>query len=142
MAKLSRNARHKAKTKRTLSQTRKQLRAMNRAYFNAMSTLLMVLAQKGGEVTVTQGTMQQTIQNLQRLSWRADPSPTDVNEFVVRLIEEEQPASTEPVEELSVEENTLMVSPHSDATGYVAPDEPFPGSSEVTEQPAAEESQS
>src|SRR5258707_603370 len=49
---------------------------------------LAVLAQSGGEVTVTKGTLEQVGQNLVRLGYTVVPGK-DENEFVVRMLEGE-----------------------------------------------------
>lgn len=60
----------------------------------AKVVLLAVLAQKGGEVEVTQGTMQQVTDNLATLSWVTQPNEKDPGAFFVRLVEG-QPAAEE-----------------------------------------------
>lgn len=53
----------------------------------AVLTLLAVLAQQGGEVTVTQGTIDQCAKNLNDLDFVIVPSPTAPREYIVRLVE-------------------------------------------------------
>lgn len=53
----------------------------------AKVVLLAVLAQKGGEVEVTQGTMQQVTENLATLSWVTQPNEKDPGAFLVKLVE-------------------------------------------------------
>jgi hypothetical protein len=98
MAKLSRNARKKARVRRNLSMANRSLRQVQRAYFNTQLTLLMVLAQSGGEKVVTKGTMQQTLEQLNRLGWQSFPGENE-NEFVVRLLTkpEEEPRDPQDV---------------------------------------------
>lgn len=56
----------------------------------AYATLLAVLAQKGGEVVITQGTLDQVSQNYERLAWVVEKGKTP-NEFIVKLIEAQAP---------------------------------------------------
>jgi hypothetical protein len=53
----------------------------------AVLTTLVLLAQKGGEITVTQGTLQQCMANLDNLDYIVEPNPKVPGEFIVRLIE-------------------------------------------------------
>lgn len=95
MAHANRNTRHKQRIRRNLSLANRQLRELQKAHFNTHLTLLMILAQRGGEVVVTQGTMQQTIQGIQGLNWQTFPGDNP-NEFVVRLLVKEPGDSVEP----------------------------------------------
>lgn len=95
MAKLSRNARGKARVRRNLSLMGREYRKLQAAHFNTHLTLLMVLAQSGGELTVTQGTMQQTVEQIKTLNWQSGPGVTP-NEFVVRLVVNEAVPTTGP----------------------------------------------
>lgn len=49
--------------------------------------LIAVLAQKGGEVIVTQGTIDNCLAAKTDLNWEVKPSPTTPGEFVVRLLD-------------------------------------------------------
>ena len=51
------------------------------------AALLAVLAQHGGEITVTQGTIDQVGQNFSALGYVIVPSPMTKGEFLVRLTE-------------------------------------------------------
>lgn len=61
--------------------------AMRVEHNNAFLVLLTVLAQKGGEVTITQGTIDQVSENFRRLGFSVQPSPDHAGEFVVRMVE-------------------------------------------------------
>lgn len=137
MAKLSRNARKKARVRRNLSMANRSLKQLQQAYYNTQLTLLMVLAQNGGEIAVTQGTMQQVIPNIKNITWQNFPGAND-KEFIVRLLVQE--LSSEAVESQTVElangssiafegkdTETPQGSTHSIAG------ESFPGSSELVE---------
>jgi hypothetical protein len=52
--------------------------------------LLAVLAQSGGEITVTQGTLNQVGANMQQLGYIVTKGTVE-NEFIVRLVEGKQP---------------------------------------------------
>jgi hypothetical protein len=97
MAKLSRNARKKARTKRTLSQTRRELRFVTGEYVKTHLTLVAVLARAGGEVEMGASTMMQVQSNLANLSWAIAPvEPVEGAEpgepkFKVRIVVREQP---------------------------------------------------
>jgi hypothetical protein len=47
--------------------------------------LLTVLAQNGGEVTITKGTSDQVVADLARLTWAIEPGK-EANEYVVRVV--------------------------------------------------------
>lgn len=53
----------------------------------ALHTLLAVLQQKGGTVTVTAGTLNQITRNLDHLDFSIEHSPDVLNEVVVRLVD-------------------------------------------------------
>lgn len=81
-----------AKYRRQMRRTNKSLkRTLHHIATNgrtAYATLLAVLAQKGGEITVTQGTLDQVNENFKQLAFRVDPIlGTSPKEFTVRLIE-------------------------------------------------------
>lgn len=88
MATASRNTRKKARVRHNLTQAKKQARTLNAAYWQAHSTLLMILQQRGGQVTVTQGTMQQVLGNLRNLTWKSAPNPDVAGEIVITLVDE------------------------------------------------------
>ncbi len=73
MAKSSRNVRRKARVRHNLSNYRKMFKGLQQAYLRSHSSLLMVLAQNG-PVTVTQGTMQNVLQELQTMNWQSGPT--------------------------------------------------------------------
>lgn len=87
MARDSRNVRRKRRVKANLTSVRKQARTLNAAYWQAHSTLLMILQQRGGQVTVTQGTMQQVLGNLRELTWKSAPNPDAEGEIVITLVD-------------------------------------------------------
>lgn len=99
MAKLSRNARLKARKKRTISQQGRLIREQQKSLYNTHLMLLAVLGQQGGEVTISVGTFQQTIQGMRTLNWSASPNPLVPGETIVRLIVAEG-QTDEPTESL------------------------------------------
>lgn len=94
MASESRNARKKRRVKMNLSRARRALKEQTQARVQAHATLLMVLSQAGGEVTVNQATMQTVLQGLQLLNWVTE-AKTDregniiQGEFLVRVVTQE-----------------------------------------------------
>ena len=80
---------------------RRQAIASIAAGSKAYATLLAVLAQKGGEVVVTQGTIDQVGQNLDNLGYVIVSNRPQAGEFTVRLTEgtlhaSESPETAEP----------------------------------------------
>lgn len=70
--------------------------AINRAQrqqFQSTLTLLGVLSQRGGELEVTAGTMQQVRDNLQKYDYEIVPKEGDANTFVVRVVEADDRAA-------------------------------------------------
>jgi hypothetical protein len=113
MAKLSRNARHKARVRRNLSLTRRQLKAVTNDFIKSHVTLLAVLGQAGGEIALTTETLQQTQRALPLLNWSLEPkqqvSGEAVKEWTLRLVVNE-PATS----------NTLETSDDSNVPGTLA----------------------
>lgn len=71
--------------------------------------LLGLLAQHGGELKLTKGTLDSVVQNIKGLNWETSPNPADANELVVRLVETEAAESSEqsePSEEEQTDERT------------------------------------
>lgn len=94
MASESRNARKKRRVKLNLSRARRALQQQTEARVQAHATLLMVLSQAGGEVTVSQATMQTVLQGMQMLNWVTEAKTdsegnTVAGEFIVRVITQE-----------------------------------------------------
>lgn len=94
MASESRNTRKKARTRRNLSQARRALQEQTQARVQAHATLLMVLSQAGGEVTVSQATMQTVLQGLKLLNWVTEAKTDGAGniiqgEFIVRVVTQE-----------------------------------------------------
>lgn len=137
MAAQSRNQRHKARQRRNISLLTRELKQARSAHFNAHLTVLMLLAQQGGEATVVQGTMQQVVQSVQELNWESVLGKVP-NEFIIRIITKEEasaetqslPATdgeaTAPIDSAfnpqaiaDREESSENTDPRNDATGYV-----------------------
>ena len=102
MPKDSPRARKHRRTKRDASQSRKQLKIALQQHANTLFTLFAVLAQNGGESYITHGTMLQVIKDQRSLQFVTEPSPTDTQVLVVRLVhtgvavEEDPPVEEEP----------------------------------------------
>lgn len=109
MAHASRNVRKKARTRRNLTLARKEARTLNEqvttlngAYWQAHSTLLMILQQRGGQVTVTQGTIQQVLTNLRDLTWKSGPNPDAEGEVIITLMDNSAEAVVDPKAALTI----------------------------------------
>jgi hypothetical protein len=87
------SARH---SRRRNNELRRQLRRIATSGQQAYATLLAVLAQKGGEVTVTKGTIDQVTENYKRLGFVVENSKEHDNEFIVRLTEAPDPEAYVP----------------------------------------------
>jgi len=77
---------------------RREAKAAINAGARAVVVLLTVLAQRGGEVTITQGTLDQCTQNLNHMDFGIFPGATE-GEFIVRLLEgavSDQPGGDAP----------------------------------------------
>lgn len=72
------------------------------------AVLLAVLAQKGGDVTITQGTLDQVGQNLSTMGYAIVPGATK-GEFIVRLTEGREVTPT-PAPDASTATGTLPAS--------------------------------
>ena len=79
----SRNANHKRRQRRTISLLTRQARQLLADLQKTHLTLLGVLAQSGGEVTVTKGTLAQVTR---QMSWQMVPGANE-HEFIVRVVE-------------------------------------------------------
>lgn len=85
MPKASRNERRKRQVKRTNSLLKRQLKTVGLEGFKNYIMLCAILAQKGGEITVTAGTPQQAQQDITKLGYTVTPSEV-VGELLVRLV--------------------------------------------------------
>lgn len=72
MAKLSRNQRHKARQRRTLSILKREFRKLYQAHHNATFALLSLLEDKGGELTITEAMMKAVLPRMVHLSWKSE----------------------------------------------------------------------
>lgn len=100
MAQASRKVRAARRTKRKLSQQRRMVGAIRQDFQRTYLTLLYVLAQSGGTIEVTHGTMLQVMKVAAKLRWQARDKVDDPNVVVVSLVEPEPtddgPSATEP----------------------------------------------
>lgn len=107
MPTLSRNRRLKARTKRTNSLLK---RSLKQAAFQAnrnFSTVLMLLMQAGGEVTVSPGIVQNVLQSLGKAQFVIEPSTTEEGAAVIKVVAQEpvldsgpQPLTAEMIADL------------------------------------------
>lgn len=99
MAKLSRNARHKARVRKNLSQARQVIRDMNQQLQQARVLLVLALAQAGGTVVVSKGTGETTFKNLMRLGFKTESPKDDRKELdyvTIMLTEQEEAPAVDP----------------------------------------------
>lgn len=84
MAHLSHNSRKKARKKRDGSALLRQLQTTQQGLYNAHVTLLCILAQHGGSITCTKGTLDQVVEGVtaHTLNWRTRQGQTP-NEFMI-----------------------------------------------------------
>lgn len=92
-----RNGRKKAarSLRREANNLRRQLRRTATSGKQTYATLLAVLAQSGGEVTITQGTIDQVGQNFDQLGFVVVKKDEPANEYVVRLVEGQEETHVE-----------------------------------------------
>lgn len=88
MATASRNEKRKRRLRRNVSIYRRALEQTETQRQSIIVTLLAVLAQKGGEITITKGTINQVIENIKSLGFSTTPGATD-GEYVVRMTTKE-----------------------------------------------------
>ncbi len=117
MAQDSRSIRRKRRIRRNVSTLARRLgtqhttiEQLQSELGRAQMTLLMVLAQKGGEVTISKGTLDQVTAGIQTMGWQVVPG-TVPSEFIVRL----------------VTTDTLLADAEQNETGsQLIPDDPDP----------------
>jgi hypothetical protein len=85
---------------------------------SAFATLMAVLAQKGGEVVVTRGTMEQVLDNLPNLSYAVEPVKDSTADLTVRLVVADVPATDVPAADVPEEktEPDFVMRPVDDPT--------------------------
>ncbi len=103
----SRNANRKRRIRRNITLLRRAGYAEAVAKQKALIHLMAVLAQSGGEVTVTKGTIDQIMADLSKMSYSVDKGTVE-NELVFRLVVAED---TLPVVEVSPIEDTATTEP-------------------------------
>lgn len=97
MARLSPTKRKAARVRRGASLQRREfknligqadvyMKEQQSRYQQLTITLLSVLQQSGGAITITKGTFAQVLENLNKLSWTATPG-TEENETTISLID-------------------------------------------------------
>lgn len=79
------------------SQRRREMQRATLAGVQATRLLMAVLAQKGGEVEVTTGTMGEVMARFDSLGIDVLKSPTADNVFLIRLLETKGDPTTEPM---------------------------------------------
>ena len=112
MAQDSRNLRKKRRIRRNMSLLTRSNIQLDAELGKTYTLLLAVLAQNGGEITVTKSTMQQVIEHIKELSWQTS-SGANENEFVVRMVTKvaEEPAPVGYVEHVGYVEQPEQVKP-------------------------------
>lgn len=107
MAKSSRNERRKRQVKRTNSLLKRQLRGLSVEANKAYLALITILAQKGGEITVTRGTMQQAANDLLTLGFSVSPG-ADEQDLVIRLVTNSAVGEASPAGDIEVDESDIV----------------------------------
>src|SRR6266851_4932997 len=117
MARDSRSVRRKRRLRRNVSLMTRALEQSQAGFQKAVTGLLFVLAQSGGEVSITKGTMEQVVAKIQTLGWWIDKGANE-NEFIVRLIDQDavNPAQDAPGTPIasSVDPTPALVITHPD----------------------------
>jgi hypothetical protein len=85
MAKASRNERRKARIKRTNSLLKRQLGLLSQEAHKSYVYLMAVLAQSGGELKVTKGTIQQALENVRTLGYQIVAGETE-QDLIIRQV--------------------------------------------------------
>lgn len=86
----SRAERRKRRIKRNNTLLKASLKRESIDRFKTHSLLMAVLAQKGGEATVTEGTLKQVVDNIRNLGYTVIKGEKD-GEFIVRMTEAATP---------------------------------------------------
>jgi hypothetical protein len=96
MPSASRNANRKRRIRRNMTLLKRAGYAEAVAKTKALVHLFAVLAQSGGEVTLTKGTIDQVVADMTKLSYSLDKAPID-GEFIMRLVvmEDKTPSTIE-----------------------------------------------
>ena len=118
MPSASREVRRKRRLKRTNSLLRRELQKETLARLNGRMTLLAVLAQKGSEVTITKGTIDQVVEQLNNLTYEIVAGETD-GEYVIKLVTLTESASTPAATE-------FVNAQHGEPDSIVGPSESRP----------------
>jgi hypothetical protein len=130
MAQASKNRRKMRRLKRSLSLYEQRDRAVNlqqglqqqlqmaQAESYAVRVgLYTILAQKGGEVEVTIGTMKQVLENMRNLSINQEPKKDDEQTLIIRLVEQAAPVTEQAVTETIPEEHFPVADVGADMPG-------------------------
>ncbi len=99
--------------KRTNSLLKKSLSRASQEQAKAFTILCAVLAQRGGSVMVTKGTLDQAAQNLSRLSYQVEKGEAE-GEFIVKVVEAE-PTITATTETQLIEQGSQHTSETQEA---------------------------
>lgn len=102
----SRAERRKRRIKRNNTLLKASLKRESIDRFKTHALLMAVLAQKGGEATVTEGTLKQVVDNIRNLGYTVIKGETD-GEFIVRMTEAATPEQVEPPTEDTIVEGAL-----------------------------------
>lgn len=85
MAQASKRQRQMRRLKRRISLSNRHSKIIGSKLTEANHLLLGVLAQSGGEVTVTTGTLEQIVKDFAHMAWVVEKGRAD-NELVVKLV--------------------------------------------------------
>lgn len=113
MAKLSRNQRHKARQRRTLSLVKREFRKLYTQHNNTTFALLVALAQAGGKLVLSEAALKETVAKVQQLSWKSakqedgsvvielvDNTPKAEDSVTMRYLDEDE---AQPQEDVSAD---------------------------------------
>jgi hypothetical protein len=98
MAKLSRNQRHKARQRRTLSLLKREFRKLYQQHQNTMIVLLATLESAGGSLILGEATVKKTLSKYGNLTWKTEKQE---NGSVVVTLVDATPA-IEPADSVSI----------------------------------------
>jgi glucokinase len=101
MANVSRGLKHKRKLRRQANLMLRAARASRKDSLKYFSLFMTVLAQRGGEMVVTKGTIDQVEEKLGRLSFEIVKSENGM-EFTLRLVEAPEPNPAKTVPEVTI----------------------------------------
>ncbi len=118
MAQASRRVRRERRVRRQATLAKQTTKKVITDYQRTYLTLLYVLAQRGGSVTVSHGTMLEIMKKAPTMRWQARDNPEQAGEVIVEIVEmtsavvDESAEETEPALTITrIPDEDDMVSP-------------------------------